>query len=283
MAHDHETSLCRDLYRSADTSLFRRIGLWQNCLKVVRFERKLVAQMDLVTAITEEDAQRFSGDISEANITVIKPGYAGVTSTRTYITAQTPRRAVMMGSFQWVAKQDNLRRFVAAADAVFAAHEVELDVIGTIPADLRAELEKKSRAVRFHGYVADVQPLLANARIAIVPELIGGGFKLKFLDYIFGRLPVATLEQATAGVTESLQKQMFCCASVAELADVIVHNIDDRLLLNEMQSQALFTAQALFQWKDRGLALKDAIEQQLSACASPTEHRHSVGSQRIVQ
>ena len=40
--------------------------------------------------------------------------------------------------------------------------------------------------------LTDVAPYLARARIEIVPEPIGSGFKLGFFDYIIARVPAAT-------------------------------------------------------------------------------------------
>ena len=109
------------------------------------------------------------------------------------IDAATPRRVAIVGSFHWVMKQENLRRFVQAADAVFAQNDIQLDVIGGVPDRLREELAANARATRFHGFVDDPADHLAQARMAVVPEVIGGGFKLKFLDYLFTRVPIATL------------------------------------------------------------------------------------------
>ena len=85
---------------------------------------------------------------------------------------------------------------VTAADAVFARNDIQLDVIGGVPDKLREELASNSRATRFHGFVDDIAPFFSAARMAVVPEFIGGGFKLKYLDYIFGRVPVASISTA---------------------------------------------------------------------------------------
>ena len=106
--------------------------------------------------------------------------------------AATERRVVLVGSFHWLVKQQNLQAFLAVADPLFARHGITLDVVGSMPEALAAALRSKLRATVLHGFVDDTRPLLAGARIAVVPEAIGGGFKLKFLDYLFGRVPIAS-------------------------------------------------------------------------------------------
>jgi hypothetical protein len=44
--------------------------------------------------------------------------------------------------------------------------------------------------------------------MAVIAEPIGGGFKLKLLEYIFNRVPVASLAVCTHGLPEHLRAHM---------------------------------------------------------------------------
>jgi hypothetical protein len=105
--------------------------------------------------------------------------------------------------------------------------------------------------------------------MAVVPEAIGGGFKLKFLDYVFGRVPVATLTHAAAGLPDIIRQAMLCRNSMVELASAIADTIDDIARLNAMQETALRNASAMFRWSDRGRELLGAIQDRRSAISSP--------------
>jgi len=107
--------------------------------------------------------------------------------------------------------------------------------------------------------VTDAAPFLARARIAVVPESIGGGFKLKFLDYIFGRVPVATVSQAAAGLPEELQRSMLSNDSLPGLVQEIVSHIDRLDELNRMQERAFTHGKAQFRWSVRGERFRQAI------------------------
>jgi hypothetical protein len=189
----------------------------------------------------------------------LTPGYAGPIIRERRIGERTPRRVVIVGSFRWAPKQENLARFVACADPVFQAHGIQLHVLGDVPGELLTELQTRCQATTFHGFVADMGPLLNEARIAIVPELIGGGFKLKFLDYFFARVPVATLTAAAAGLPAPLREWMLAESSLEALVGSIVANIDRIDRLNRLQDRAFHFARGLFRWEDRGARLKHAI------------------------
>jgi len=238
--------------------------LRQNYVKAKAFERNLASQVELITAITEEDATKFVQDVPGVRTVVLKPGFSGAISSRVVITEETPRRVVLVGSFRWIAKQENLRQFVKIADPIFAQRGIEFQVVGAMPAKIAEELEKSTSATRIIGFVERLQPILDTARIAVVPETIGGGFKLKFLDYIFGRVPVATLTHAAAGLPNEIRQAMLCSDSLAELASGIAGLIDNVAELNSMQERALRNAESMFRWSDRGEKLLASIHECIS-------------------
>jgi glycosyltransferase involved in cell wall biosynthesis len=257
VAHNHETTLWRDMVRLFIGSPLRRFGLWQNLRKTERVEQQLASAADLLCCITEEDARAFRQHNGAGRTLALTPGFSGLQMPDRTLTPETPRRVVMVGSFRWVVKQENLKVLVQAADRVFRDNGIGLDVIGDVPEPLRAELAGFP-SVTLHGFVDDIAPLFRRARIAIVPELIGGGFKLKFLDYIFGRMPVVTLDGAAAGLPEPVRQAMLGCADLHALVATVVARIDDLPALDRLQRQAHAAASQLFDWPDRGVALRDA-------------------------
>jgi glycosyltransferase involved in cell wall biosynthesis len=245
--------------REASGSALKRLALRRNATKVATLERRIVRATDLLTTITDEDRNSLGVALARDRSLTITPGYTGQSSGARRITAATPRRVIIMGSFQWVVKQANLSRFVEIADPIFKEQGIELDVVGDIPKDLLTALKAGCRATHFHGFVTDVAPYLARARIGIVPESIGGGFKLKFLDYLFGRVPIATVSQAVAGLSEELQLAMLKNDSLAGLVGDVVSHIDRIDDLNRMQERAFALGQAQFDWNVRGERFLAAI------------------------
>jgi polysaccharide biosynthesis protein PslH len=262
VSHNHEERLWRAMARESRASPLRKLALWQNYQKVRRLERRIVRSVDLLTTITEEDRASLGVQLGKKRSLTLTPGYEGQMSPPRRIDTDTPRRVVLMGSFRWVVKQENLERFVELADPSFFRNRIELDVVGDVPEELLSTLQRKCRATCFHGFVEDPSDLFASARIAIVPEAIGGGFKLKFLDYFFARVPVATLSQAVAGLPEELREQTLSCDTLPALVESVSTHIDRLDELNRMQEQAFALSSARFTWHDRARHLKDAIVSQ---------------------
>jgi polysaccharide biosynthesis protein PslH len=259
VSHNNEEALWAVMGREARGSALKRLALRRNAIKVATLERRIVRAVDLLTTITDEDRKTLGATVAQDRSLSITPGYTGQIVSARRLSAETPRRVIIMGSFQWVVKQENLSRFVEIADPIFKKQGIEMDVVGDIPKALLSALKARCRATYFHGFVGDVAPYLARARIGIVPESIGGGFKLKFLDYIFGRVPVATVSQAVAGLSEELQLTMLKNDTLPGLVSEIVAHIDRLDELNRMQERAFALGTAQFDWNVRGERLLLAI------------------------
>jgi hypothetical protein len=277
VSHNHEEMLWRVMGREARGSALKRLALRRNAAKVATLERRLVRTVDLLTTITDEDRRTLGAAVACDRSLSLTPGYTGQIVAARHISAATPRRVIIMGSFQWVVKQANLTQFLEIADPIFKEHGIELDVVGDIPKAFLAALKPRCRAAHFHGFVTDAAPYLARARIGLVPESIGGGFKLKFLDYIFARVPVATVSQAVAGLSDEMQLAMLKNESLAGLVADIVANIDRIDELNRLQERAFAIGEAQFDWNLRGerlLLAITAIREQASGHGSGSSSRN---------
>ena len=259
IAHDHEASVCKSLARGFQGNPLKKLALRLNAVKAGVLERRIARSVDLLTAITDEDAALFHQDAPGTPSVVLTPGYNGAAYASRHIDATVPRHVLMVGSYKWMAKEENLRQFVTEADPAFAQANIQLHVIGSMNEGMKEHIRTQCRATVVHGFVDDLEPHMRAARIAAVPEEIGGGFKLKFLDYIFSRVPVATIAHAAAGLPSHIRDSMIQSPDMASLVRDIVAHIDQVDALDRRQNQALAAAAALYRWADRGTALRDAI------------------------
>ena len=258
VAHNHEESLRSQLARHQRNPALRPL-YHADAAKVARLERALVDAADLVTAITPDDRARYLARRPDKRVLVLSPGYGGPRAPARTITADLPRRVVLVGSFEWIAKRMNIEEFLTAADPVFAAAGIELQVVGAGSANFMRRMRRRSSATTLVGAVESVQPYIDQARIAIVPERTGGGFKLKVLDYVFNRLPIAALKDAVAGVPLRADDSILLYADHRSLALGVSDAIDDLGLLNRLHARAFDACADRFDWTTRGRGLLDAM------------------------
>jgi glycosyltransferase involved in cell wall biosynthesis len=263
LSHNHETSVRALTAAEFSGNPVKKLALRREAAKVARLEAQLVEKTDIVTPNTEEDAALFRADHPGCTPVVVKPGYSGPVIEARAIDDNTPRRATIVGSFGWIAKQMNLEAFLGVAAPKFAATGAEIEILGTMPNTYKAKIERAYPSVLVRGQYEDVAPYLAATRLGIVPEQTGGGFKHKALSYAFCRVPVAAIEGSVAGMPLKADESIVYAPDMNALADTCLAALDDFDLLNRLQDSAFRAVKTSFDWSDRGCILADAIRAEM--------------------
>ncbi len=269
VSHDFETRVTDQIARNFAGDFLRKFLLRENARKTRLAEEHLARASNVVVTLTDEDRAAFEQINPSLAGIVLAPGYAGIRQRARAMNAAVPRRAIIVGSFSWIAKQMNLERLLEAAHSTLLLCGVELHVVGVVPEPLLSRLQSRFPWVVFRGFVDDLGEEFRSARLALVPEEIGGGFKLKILDYIFSRVPVAAVAAALNGIPDHLKTQFVVGNDIRELMAAIVAAIDDISRLDRMQSRAYELAENLFDWDANGQRLLDALK--CSAADRPIE------------
>ena len=259
VTHNHEESVTRSQWRDTNSSVLRRIHMGQNHFKAKRIERRMTRQFDLVTVITEEDAGLFSDITSGLNTLLLTPGFSGRQVPSRTIDHETPSMVLLFGSYHWSAKQQSLIKFLDVFDEQMALRKIEIRIVGDIPDNFRAAILARYRAIVVTGKVEDPRPHLSAARLAIVAEPIGGGFKLKLLEYVFSRVPIAAIDACASGLPATIRDAMVLAPDLTTLYSRVISTVHNFDLLNDYQNRAYTAAAGLFDWPDRGTALMSAI------------------------
>src|SRR5262245_5944037 len=121
----------------------------------------------------------------------------------------------------------------------------------------------------FRGFVDDLNREFQKARVALVPEETGGGFKLKILDYIFGRVPIAAIESALKGIPERRKPEFLVAEDLSTLVRKIIETIDDTERLNLMQTRAFELAEDVFNWDVNGRRFLEELKHRRAPSGMP--------------
>ncbi|MCF2594883.1 glycosyltransferase family 4 protein, partial [Bacteroides caecigallinarum] len=138
-------------------------------------------------------------------------------------------KLIVCGSFIWTPKRLNLQRLLSSKSlSELEEKGMELMIIGRAK---NKEIVKgnKIKGVFVSGEVKSVEPFYKEAALAIVPELAGGGFKLKIAEAVQHNLPIVAIKGA---VTDLEMKDGIHYIEVDSYEDLITEAID---LLNDKE------------------------------------------------
>ncbi len=260
ITHNAETECRRGLASSA-RNIFESVAFRWDLAKVTFHERRALGYADAVTTITEHDEQALS--CFNPFITTITPGYAVREPIGRTPLADRARTVVVLGTFEWEAKKKNIMDFVCAAEKIFSQRSIRLKIVGRASQAFLDELKAFS-FVEATGEVESFIPHLNSARIGVVCEEIGGGFKLKSLDYIFNGLPLAAFAGSVEGLDLVAGRDFLEFDSHNDMCHGIAECIDDVAKLQQLAETAENRCAHRFNWLDRGKALAKVIDQALS-------------------
>lgn len=245
LGHNHEVTVARRIAGTAQG--LRRIAKEVDRLKVISLERRLIAAADMVSANSPDDCRCFTADSRGRPAVFLPPGYGGPRVIARTIDETVPRRAILVSSLDWPPKRASLESFLEAGALVLSRAGIDLQVVGEVEATYLAGLRRRFPSVDFVGGVADVRPYMQQARVALVPDLLGG-FKLKGLDYVFNRVPVLAMRIALPGMPLEDGRSIGLFDSHKAMAAAVAALIDDFPTLNARQELAYAACADRFDW-----------------------------------
>lgn len=266
VSHNHETKVRSEWARSQPKMSPRGLYLRIDARRIARLERKLLRTADLVTTITLEDRRSVVHDVEFSRSMVLSPGWERRSAGHPdpVPLSERGRRVLLLGSLDWQAKRENVVAVVTAFDTVFAEAGIELVVAGGGD-EVFVEAQQGSwHAATFLGRVDDVDELLASCRVGLVAEPVGGGFKLKALDYGYSGLPIAALEGSMAGIDLAPGRDIIGGSTLDQLARNIVEIIDSVSDLERLANRTQTKLRDRFDWLDRGRKLADRLSKMTS-------------------
>ena len=239
-----------------------RLALRFDAAKYAKLERRLCSVAKTMSAITPRDEATYRSEFPEKSYCQLSPGFEGEipAASPAPLNPDTSRRVVLAGTFGWIAKRRNLEAFLRDATGPFQQAGIEFHVVGKAKPDYFSELSRRFPWASFTPNVPSMEPHLRDARIGLIPEALGGGFKLKALDYIFHGLPLASIESALSGLPLKPGDNVISSTTTAGLAREIALRIDDLEFLNHAATSALDQCRTAFHWQDRGQTLAAALK-----------------------
>ena len=240
----------------ASTSGIRRAALWADLWKIRRFEDRLLRECAATSAISTADIESFASRHPNARQVHTLPVYRGTRRADRAIDASVPRRVGLITTLFWGAKIDNLAMALEGLSPLVAdGVEVVVFTGGYMPPQ---EFRDAYPTVTFQGFVEDFDQALSECRLGLVYEPVGGGFKMKTLDFIYHRVPLVVGKGSAESLPLTPGNNVIEVEIHTDLAATLAPLIDDFAELNRLQESAFAECKAHFT-KEGVRPLSDAI------------------------
>lgn len=259
ISHEYEYQTRRSKYISYKLSLPKRILAELDLAKVRKSEKSLLKSCDIVTVINTSDLEPFRKIMPEKKYLPLPPGYDGPIVESRQITSETPRRVLLLGGRRSEQKRQILLDWMEVAYELLTKSGIEMVIVGDMEDSLHYHLKTNYPGAQVLGFVEDLEALIATARMGLIADTVGGGFKLRLLTHVFERLPIVGLSDAINGLPTLNGEGYLGANSLHELAGLVCKVIDDTAHLNALHETAFAHCASAYSWQTRAEAFADAI------------------------
>ncbi|MCU0605877.1 MAG: glycosyltransferase [Candidatus Edwardsbacteria bacterium] len=224
--HDVDSAIMGRLAAN-ERNPFKRALYRSQAGRLVRYEREMLGRFDAILAITTEDRERIIAlDRTLAGRTHVVP--AGVDLSRCCSGRVNQTRVILhLASMDWLPNRQGLTWFLRSVfpKIVALAPDAKLVVAGrNMPTHFK---RYRGPNVEVAGFVENPDDMFARCRLAVVPLWVGGGMRIKILNYMAAGIPIVSTSIGAEGITAENGRYLMIADDADEFARSVVTLLND--------------------------------------------------------
>ncbi len=257
--HNVESRVMERYYKYASDPLKRAYAYFQ-WRKLLRYERRLCLDSDLVVTLSlvDKDALRkISPEINAEVVPVgVDLGYFGA-----FFSARNSDEILYIGNLYFPPAMENILYFLKETWPKIKRirPRARLSILGNCP-------KKETKNIRnfpdviFLGEVEDVRPFMAASALTIVPHRIASGVRFKILEAMAMKLPVVSTPLGCEGLEVEDGKHILIADTPDMFADKVIAILENDQLRNNLTEKAHALVQERYTWENANRELNRLYE-----------------------
>lgn len=242
------------------TSPSRQLHYRHEAAALRRAELSALSRADLILAPSKRECDLLRGELPHAPMRVIPNGvdiHAYAPDARR---AEIPGRIVFTGSMDYHPNEQAALFFAEQCWPLIRAQAPEATwyVVGRNPSPAVQRLADLP-GVTVTGTVAETQPYLAGACVAIAPILVGSGTRLKLLEALAMGKAVVSTSVGYEGLTLAPGRDLLVADDAAGFAGEVLRVLRDEELRSRIGMQGREAVLRQYSWEHVAELLADAL------------------------
>ena len=236
----------------------RKLRSWLTLAKHRNFMRRLMAQFDGVTVVSEAEAALVQPLLRATTRLAVIANGADVAGCAPFISEPEPATLIYPGALSFDPNFDAMQFFLSDIFPLIRAQrpDVHLRITGKAHPERQAALPQHA-GVEYTGYVTDVRPLIARSWATVIPLRYGGGTRLKALESIALGTPLVTTPKGIEGLAFACGQQVLCAEQATDFARATLQLLGDATLRRQLAASAQVIVAEQYDWRAIGSRLAD--------------------------
>lgn len=237
----------------------RAVAEWLALRRMQDYEFDLYRAADHTLVLSPEERYGVLSCAPDLRVTVIPSGV----DTKYFKPPAQPAREeaiAITGYYDDVANRDAVLWFSRTVWPLLKQRHPGLSfyVVGPNPSGAMLDLARRDPRIVVTGWVEDIRPYLAKARVFVCPNRLGSGMRGKILQAMASGVPVAATTLGAEGIPIQIGNTGF----LADTPDILVQQVslllDDEKLRETIARNARAMVEERFSW-DRGINLLASV------------------------
>ncbi|MCW2588831.1 MAG: hypothetical protein JWQ86_1258 [Mycobacterium sp.] len=242
-------------------SMLRRVHYALEAAALKRVELGLLARTDLVSVTSERERDLLGALLPGARVVVTTNGVNTEAFAPNPEWVETPERVIFTGSMDYHPNEQAAHYF---ADSIWPRVRAEVPDATWYLVGARPPASFKRLAtlpgVTVTGTVAETQPYLAAAAVAIAPLLVGGGTRLKILEALAMGKAVVTTALGCEGLDVTSGEHLLVADDPGQFAHAVIELMRDDARRARLGAAGRALVEREYSWARSGRALVQAVE-----------------------
>ena len=214
--------------------------------RLARYEQVSYRQFDRVVFVTAEDRDRLGMPTA-----AVIPICADPAATPPVARRPDAARATFIGALHWPPNAQGIAWFARESWPTVhaAAPQARLTIVGKQPPPALAALAARLPGCDLLGYVADLDPVLAESAVFLAPLLAGGGMRVKIVDAWRWGVPVVSTAVGAEGLACTPGVELLLADSPADFAAAVLRLLADPALGEALVAAGRRRVAAAYDWR----------------------------------
>jgi glycosyltransferase involved in cell wall biosynthesis len=213
-----------------------------------RYEAEVLCAPDVIAAITPEDKAMIQRH-SDAEVHIVPAGVDALAMQPFDSSEADEAHVVLLGSLAWLPNRDAAQWFLDEVWPLLrTAHpRIRCTIAGAQPP--RGMIQRGDDRVRIAGHVDDLADLLRSATVLAVPLRIGGGMRIKLLEFFaYGKAVVSTRIGAEGNHARHAE-ELLLADDAKDFANAVLRVIGDHALRSRLGAAARALVLSRYTWQ----------------------------------
>ncbi|MEP7233908.1 MAG: glycosyltransferase family 4 protein [Ignavibacteriota bacterium] len=228
-------------------------------------EARFFREFDTTIPITPQDEALMRAEVPGATYSTIPAG-VDLADFKPSDTPEVPNTILWIGGTNWRPNLDAIEFFAKEIFplVVKTIPDAKFDIVGENTDKLQHIVNSGVSNITLHGRVPDIRPFMSRSAVMICPLRVGGGMRLKLLDFFAAGKAVVSTSIGAEGNAAKDGEHLLLRDDPKSFAEGVIGLLGDEASRRKLGSKARVLVESEYSWESIGKRFCDVYEEVIS-------------------